>query len=74
MILILVLILLSILGGLITLIVGLFMKLTNDVGSERYLAGKKYLKKGLKILIIMVVLFIIGFSICLSTFSLGSMR
>lgn len=71
---ILVLIFLSILGGLITFIVGLFMKATNEKDSERYLAGEKYLKKGLKVLIIMVVLFIIGFSICLSTLSLGNMH
>ena len=76
LILLLILIVILILTGIIMPIVGGIKMYNNNENKESvgYLTGKKYLRIGLGILIFTVVALIIGFSICLSTFSLGPMR
>lgn len=68
------LVIIFILAGIFLFFKGLITMGNNEKESEKYLQAKKNLKTGLVISITAVVVFIIGFSICLSTFSLGSMR
>ena len=74
MLLVTVLVIISILVGIFLFFKGLITMSNNEKGSEKYLLGKKNLKKGLMVLIASVVVFIIGFSICLSTINLGPMH
>lgn len=68
------LVIIFILIGVFLFFKGLITMGNNDKESEKYLLGKKDLKTGLMISIASVVVFIIGFSICMSTFTLGPMR
>lgn len=68
------LVIIFILIGVFLFFKGLIIMGNSEKESEKYLLGKKDLKTGLMISIASVVVFIIGFSICMSTFTLGPMR
>lgn len=63
-----------ILVGIILFFKGLIAMGNNEKESQKYLLGKKDLKTGLMISIAAVIVFIIGFSICMSTFTMGPMH